>query len=360
MKVAIVLGTRPEIIKLCSVVRGCQSHGIPFSLIHTNQHYSANMDAIFFEALKLPAPSHNLGIGSGSHGAMTGKMLIALEEIFQKEQPDVCIVQGDTNTVLAGALAAAKLGIKVAHVEAGLRSGDRTMPEELNRIVVDHLADYLFVPTATQETILLQEGIAREKIHVVGNTVVDAVKQNSALTNDEEVLRRFGIGQHGYFLVTVHRAENVDSRERLQQVVASLAAVHKAYKLPLIYPIHPRTQKMLEQHGIALPDGVQTIEPVGYLEFLPLLKHARAVLTDSGGVQEEACIIGTPCITLRESTERPETEQVGANIVAGTAPQAVLVALEAMLRRDQDWENPFGDGRTAERILAELGKSYDA
>lgn len=351
MKIAIILGTRPEIIKMSPIIRQCEKQGIDYYILHTGQHYSYEMDKIFFEELELPQPKYNLDIGSGKHGEQTGKMLAGIEEIFIKERPDVVLVQGDTNTVLAGALAASKLHIKIGHVEAGLRSFDRTMPEEINRIVADHISDYLFAPTENSRQYLLSEGIPEEKVFVTGNTVVDAAYQNLVISKDRaDILEELSLKEKEYFIATTHRAENVDNRERLGKILEGFSQIYKEFNLPVVFPAHPRTVKMIGEFGFKVPEGTRLVEPLGYLEFLQLESGAKLILTDSGGVQEEACILGVPCVTLRENTERPETVNVGANLIAGTS-QNIIDCTRKMIAADYGWENPYGYGNTAELII---------
>ncbi len=315
MKFCIILGTRPEIIKMSPIIRECLKRNLDFFTIHTGQHYSYEMDRIFFEELKLPVPQYNLDVGSGSHGHQTGKMLAGIEDILIKEKPDIVYIQGDTNTVLAGALAASKLHIKIGHVEAGLRSFDRTMPEEVNRVIADHISDLLFAPTEASKALLLKEGIPESKIFVTGNTIVDAVNENLKIADNSNILERLGLKPKEYMLSTLHRQENVDDKARLLEIMKGLGEVSKKYMMPIVLPIHPRTKKMIKEFGIQLPEGVRAIEPLGFMEFLKAEANAKLVLTDSGGVQEECCILGVPCVTLRENTERPETITVGANIL---------------------------------------------
>lgn len=351
MKVAIALGTRPEIIKMAPVIRELEKRISDFFIIHTGQHYSYNMDKVFFEQLKLPQAKYNLEVGSGSHAEQTGKILISIEKTLLKEKPDIILVEGDTNSVLAGALAAAKIGIKVGHVEAGLRSYDRTMPEELNRILADHLADYLYAPTPKARDILLAEGIPEEKITVTGNTIVDAVYQNLELAREKkDTLTNLNLEDNKYFLVTLHRQENVDDRTRFSSILKALDRVAREFKLPVIYLIHPRSRKMMAEFKLHL-NYATLAEPVDFLSFLQLESRARAILTDSGGVQEESCILSVPCITLRDNTERPETLEVGANILAGTSPDRIMACIKVMLARERNWSNPFGDGKASERII---------
>ena len=358
MKIAIVVGTRPEIIKMSSIIGECKrrkqesSDNFDYFVLHTGQHYSYNMDQVFFEQLELPAPKYNLDVGSGSHAEQTGKILVGIENVLIKEKPDVVLVQGDTNTVLAGALAASKLHIKVGHVEAGLRSYDRGMPEEINRVLVDHISDFLFAPTEKSRQILLTEGIPEEKIFITGNTIVDAVHQNLKLANEtENILEKLGLKQQEYFLVTAHRQENVDDKSRFQGILTGLQGISKEHGLPVVYPIHPRAKKMIKEFDFE-PNGINLIEPVDFLDFLQLENNARIVLTDSGGVQEETCILGRPCVTLRDNTERPETIDVGYNVLAGTQSEDIIDSVfSIMSNREIGGDSPFGDGRAGEKIV---------
>jgi len=352
MKIGIILGTRPEIIKLAPVIRYCMERKLNYFILHTGQHYSINLDKLFFEELELSVPKYNLEVGSGEHGHQTGLMMQKIEKVLIQEKPNVVLVQGDTNTVLAGALVASKLGIKVGHVEAGLRSFDRTMPEEVNRVLTDHVADWLFCPTETARGTALKEGLAREKLLITGNTIVDAVLQNKELSERKSlILSRLGLQIRNYFLVTLHRQENVDNQEKLVSVLEGLEELYKIYGVPIVFSVHPRTQKRMEEFDLKFPEGVKGIEPVGFLNFLQLEARAKLVLTDSGGVQEEACILKVPCVTLRENTERPETILVGANILVGTGMKRIVSGVEEMLEKEREWENPFGDGKAAERII---------
>jgi UDP-N-acetylglucosamine 2-epimerase (non-hydrolysing) len=351
MKILMVLGTRPEIIKLSPLIRECERLGLDYSILHTGQHYSYNMDRVFFEDLELPDARYNLDVGSGSHGWQTGKMLVGIEKVLKKEMPDVVLVQGDTNSTLAGALAATKLGIKVGHVEAGLRSYDRRMPEEINRLLTDHCSDYLFAPTDKSKKILLSEGVSKEKIFVTGNTVVDAVFQNLEIANRKRnVMNDLHLKPRDYFLVTAHRQENVDSKARFAWILRGLRNIAKEFGLPIIYPIHPRSRKQMKEFGLQ-PNEVRLIEPVDFLGFLQLENNAKLVLTDSGGVQEETCVLRVPCVTLRDNTERPETVEVGSNILAGTDSNRILECARAMVLRENSWENPFGDGDAGQNII---------
>lgn len=353
MKIGIIVGTRPEIIKMAPVIRECEKRNIPFFIIHSNQHYSKEMDSIFFDELHLPAPHYNLGVGSGLHSNQTGNILIKMEPILLAEKPDVVLVQGDTNTVLAGALAASKLNIKVGHIEAGLRSYDRTMPEETNRIMTDHISEYLFAVGPNQEKILKAEGIDKNKIHVVGNTVSDSLYQHLDISaQTSKILTELKLTKGEYFLVTAHRASNVDISSNLMELLHLFDEMHKNYTGTIVWPIHPRTQSKLKEFNIELPSYLQLIAPVGYLDFIQLQKHAKLILTDSGGIQEEACLLGVPSLTLRENTERPEAVEVGASELVGRdAVKAVKAAKQWLSRDDYSWANPFGDGHVAEYII---------
>ncbi|MDX2367874.1 MAG: UDP-N-acetylglucosamine 2-epimerase (non-hydrolyzing) [Colwellia sp.] len=355
MKIGIIVGTRPEIIKMAPVIRECQKRAIPYFIIHSNQHYSEEMDSIFFKELKLPAPHYNLGVGSGLHSNQTGNILIEMEPILIQEKPDVVLVQGDTNTVLSGALAASKLDIKVGHIEAGLRSYDRTMPEETNRIMTDHISDFLFAVGPNQHAILAKEGIDLDKIFTVGNTVSDSLFQHLDISaSTSTILTDLDVESGKFFLVTAHRASNVDVMANLMELLALFDKLHAKYSQTIVWPIHPRTQAKLKEFGIELPSYLKLIPPIGYLDFIQLQKHAQLILTDSGGIQEEACLLGVPCITLRENTERPESIEVGANVLVGRDADKALAAADKWLSTtsgDFNWKNPFGDGHVAELIL---------
>lgn len=354
MNISIVLGTRPEIIKLSPIIRECERRGLDYSIVHTGQHYSYNMDQVFFDQLELPHPSHRLDVGSATHAEQTGRMLIGIEKVLSREKPSVVLVQGDTNTTLAGALAAIKLGIQVGHVEAGLRSYDRRMPEEINRILADHCSDFLFAPTENSKRILLGEGFPEGKIFVTGNTIVDAIYQNLEIADRKRnVIEDLQLKPKNYFLATVHRQENVDDKKRFSGILNGLEKVGSEFGVPIIYPIHPRSRKQMKKFGLP-SSGIKLIEPVDFLSFLQLERNAKLILTDSGGVQEEACVLGVPCLTLRDNTERPETIQVGSNVLVGTESRKILKGVKTMVSKENGWENPFGDGKAGDRIIEEL------
>jgi UDP-N-acetylglucosamine 2-epimerase (non-hydrolysing) len=341
------------------VVRELSKQAIDSFILHTGQHYSYYLDSVFFQELELPNPSYNLNVGSGSHAEETGKMLIGIENILLKEKPDIVLAEGDTNSVLAGSLAAAKLGINVGHVEAGLRSYDRNMPEELNRILTDHISDFLFAPTEKAARILLNEGIPEERICITGNTIVDAVQQHMEIARRKaNILETLELEKAKYFLVTAHRQENVDIEKRLHGILQGLGLVHQEFGLPLIYPVHPRAKHRLLEFGLKSPTGIKLIEPLSFMDFLNLEANAALVLTDSGGVQEETCILSVPCVTLRDNTERPETLEVGSNVLAGANPELILDAVRRMFPAERKWLNPFGDGKAGMRIVKALLETY--
>jgi UDP-N-acetylglucosamine 2-epimerase (non-hydrolysing) len=350
--VQFVLGTRPEIIKLSPVIRECDRRGVEFTILHTGQHYSEELDEIFFTDLGLPAPDDNLGVGSKPQGRQTGEMIAGIEEILTRDEPDVVLVQGDTNSVLAGAIAVSKLpDIELGHVEAGLRSFDREMPEEINRRLTDHVSEYLFAPTEEASRNLTNEGLSPDRITVTGNTIVDAVQDHMQVARDERDLReRFDLGNR-FGLLTAHRQENVDDSERFQSLLDGVGQAADAHEMPVLYPIHPRARQRIEEYDLDVPSRISVVEPLDFLDFLAAEDEATVVFTDSGGVQEETCILGTPCVTLRDNTERPETVEVGSNRVVGVEPESIQAGVAEMLDVETSWENPFGDGAAAERIL---------
>ncbi|USH00337.1 UDP-N-acetylglucosamine 2-epimerase (non-hydrolyzing) [Thermococcus argininiproducens] len=365
MKPAFVFGTRPEIIKLAPVIRAFEERGIDPLLIHTGQHYDYEMSKIFLEELELHRIDYHLEVGSGTQAYQTGTAMIKIEEVLMKEKPDVSLVQGDTNTVLAGALASVKLKIPVAHVEAGLRSFDRTMPEEINRILADHASEILFAPTEEAKKNLEREGIS-EGVYVVGNTIVDAVLQNSEIAERKsKILDELGLRPKEYAVLTAHRAENTDSEENLKKLVEIIESL----PITVIYPVHPRTEKRLKSLDLwdRLEQKAHVIltKPLGYLDFLKLQKNAKFVLTDSGGIQEESIILNVPCLTLRYNTERPETIKAGGNVLVGLEKGRVLYYVDRLLNDKEFYEkmesakNPFGDGRSGERIVEILFNLYN-
>lgn len=357
-KIGIVLGTRPEIIKLAPVILELEKRQVPYFVIHTGQHYSDNMDSIFWRILRLPLPKYQLKIQEPTHARQTSEMLRRVDEILEKEKPTWILVQGDTNSTLAGALATSKhKEIKLAHLEAGLRSFDKAMPEEINRLIVDRISDLLLTPTPESTQYLMKEGFLQEQIHEVGNTVEDVLKMNIPFaTSTSTIMHRLHLAPQSYMLVTIHRQENTDDRERLLPILDSLFFSARLHDLEVVFPIHPRTRQRILQWDYQVPEYVKMIDPVDYYDFLLLEKNARLVATDSGGVQEETCILGVPCITLRENTERPETIRLGANVLVGVDRDKIRKAVDEQLIRTTfgtkaAWVAPYGGGHASQRVV---------
>ncbi len=375
LKVATIVGARPQFIKAASISRTIQTFNrkagknyVQEILVHTGQHYDYLMDQVFFEELEIPKPKYHLGVGSGSHARQTGLILERIEAVLTKEKPKVVIVYGDTNSTLGGALASAKMNIPVAHVEAGLRSYDRGMPEEVNRVLSDHLSTFLFCPTSQAVKNLKKEGIKDGKARIVknvGDVMYDSVLHYSKIAEKRSsILKDLGlITPHlslttNYYLVTLHRAENTDNHKRLKSILKALNEIGKEYIVVL--PLHPRTRKMMNiYHFSIMNDRIRIIEPVSYLNMLMLEKNARIILTDSGGVQKEAFWFGVPCITLRDETEWIETVKSGWNILVGADTQKIIEGLEFLKKKrlNKDRRDFFGDGRAAEKIINILSKN---
>jgi UDP-GlcNAc3NAcA epimerase len=350
VKVLTVVGARPQFIKAAPVSAALRQTQTEV-LVHTGQHYDDGMSGVFFREMGIPAPDYNLGIGSGSHGRQTGEMLIRLEEVMQAEKPDRVLVYGDTNSTLAGALAACKLRIPIAHAEAGLRSFNREMPEEHNRVLTDHCADLLFCPTQTAIDNLAREGITAG-VCLVGDTMHDALVQFSAVAQERStILARLGLAPGHYLLATIHRPYNTDVPENLHAILAALAEAGE----PVVFPAHPRTRARIEADPDVVPHGVslRVIDPVGYLDMLALEQHARMLLTDSGGMQKEAYWLGVPCVTLRPETEWVETVAAGWNLLAGADHDAISHAIRHF-HPPAAHPNLYGDGHAAERMVAIL------
>jgi UDP-N-acetylglucosamine 2-epimerase len=350
MKVALIVGARPQFIKAAPLWDALRAaRGIQPLLVHSGQHFDENMSGVFFRELGLPAPDFNLAIHSGGHGQMTGRMLEAIEGCLQATRPDAVVVFGDTNTTLAAALAAAKLQIPVAHVEAGLRSWNRTMPEEINRVLVDHCSAWLFCPTERAVANLAAEGITRG-VSMVGDVMFDAVRRFGARAREQSTtLARHGLRPGEYFVLTLHRAYNTDRPETLRDVLAAAGAL----SLPVLFPVHPRTRPLLTTNG-ALPPNIIPCDPLGYLDMLCALGQCRCVLTDSGGLQKEAYFLGVPCVTLRPETEWVETVEAGWNVLAGTEPDGIAGAVSRVLAANRKPIKCYGDGHSAEEITALL------
>lgn len=358
MKIAIIIGTRPEIIKMAPVIDEIEKRALDYLLIHTGQHYDHEMSDQFFLDLELKKPDYNIGVGSGSHGTQTATMMKGLEKVLIEEQPDMVMVQGDTNAVLAGAIVAAKLHIPVGHVESGLRSFDKSMPEELNRMVADVCSKLYYVPTEDSALNLVFEGINPHQIFITGNTVVDACLRNLKIAQKNFQINPEVSFDKDIMVVTMHRAENVDHPQRLQNIVEALIEIDD---LIIIFPAHPRTVKNLKEQGLYEKldkcSHIKLIKPVGYLDFLLLLSRSKFVMTDSGGIQEEAITLDIPCLTLRYNTERPETVFAGGNILVGTKKEQIINNFYKIFNDNKIYNkmkkahNPYGDGKASQKIL---------
>ena len=344
MKILTVVGARPQFIKAAPLSKELRKNNIE-KIIHTGQHYDENMSNIFFEEMNIPRPDYNLNVGSGNHGYQTGKMLIAIEEIIVEEKPDIVLVYGDTNSTLAGALAASKLLVKVAHVEAGLRSFNMAMPEEQNRILTDHLSNFLFTPTQTAVKNLNNEGI-KNNVYNVGDVMYDAILHFTEVArNTSTIINTIGLKENEYVLATIHRAENTNDINRLGNIINAFNLSGET----IIMPLHPRTRKYIESYNLKLSSNITIIEPIGYLDMVMLEMHSKKIVTDSGGVQKEAFFLSKPCITLRDETEWIETVENGWNVLAG-ADTEKIVKLIANFNPQRDRINYFGDGDAATKI----------
>ena len=359
MQILNVVGARPNLMKMAPLMAAmaCEAD-IEQTLLHTGQHYDEKMSQIFFDELRLPQPDVYLGVGSGSHAEQTAQVMIEFEKVLLAERPKIVVVVGDVNSTLACSIVAAKAWIPVAHVEAGLRSFDRRMPEEINRIVTDALSDILFTTSRDANENLRREGIPPEKIFFVGNVMIDTLMKHRARAAQLQTAARFGLQSGQYGLLTLHRPSNVDVPEVFAGLLDALTRIQ--HDLPVLFPAHPRTVKRIAQFGFAdrlkAAPELHVVEPLGYLEFLDLMIHARMVLTDSGGIQEETTILGVPCLTMRENTERPVTVTEGTNILVGTDPGRIIAEAQGILTgKDREWRVPeLWDGRAAERIVTVL------
>ncbi|MEC8881224.1 MAG: UDP-N-acetylglucosamine 2-epimerase (non-hydrolyzing) [Pseudomonadota bacterium] len=351
MRVVTVIGARPQFIKAAVVSRAMSEsfREINETIVHTGQHYDANMSDIFFDQLDIPRPQYNLGVGGGGHGQNTGRMLEKLEGLLVEERPDLVLVYGDTDSTLAGALTATKLHIPVAHIEAGLRSFNRRMPEEINRVLTDHVAELLFAPSLTARDNLIREGIKENTIHVVGDVMYDAALYYRERSRCPEKFERLGVEVGEFLLCTIHRAENTDNPVRMQGILSGLAVAD----LPVILPMHPRTKAKLTTMGLIIPGNVHVMEPVGYLEMVWLEMNSRLIATDSGGVQKEAYFHGKRCVTLRDETEWVELVDSGCNTLVGSDDTRIADAVNAPLQVELK-EGLYGDGDSANRILKVL------
>jgi UDP-N-acetylglucosamine 2-epimerase (non-hydrolysing) len=352
MKILHIVGARPNFMKVASVMAAMGQRAELFQqwLVHTGQHYDYEMSQVFFEELQMPAPDEFLNCGSGTHAEQTARVMLAFEPALLKYQPDWVFVVGDVNSTLACALVCSKLGVRVAHVEAGLRSWDRSMPEEINRLLTDQVADLLFTPSPEAEANLLREGVDPAKIHFVGNVMIDTLVERLPRAKDRPVVGELGLRRSEYILVTLHRPSNVDDPQPLQEILKALE--HLAGGRRVIFPLHPRTRQRMQQLGLQ-PQKVEFLEPLGYLDFLALTEAAGLVLTDSGGVQEETTYLGVPCLTLRKSTERPVTVTIGTNRLVASECAAILEAMEHVGQTEPGCVSrpALWDGEAAHRIV---------
>jgi UDP-N-acetylglucosamine 2-epimerase (non-hydrolysing) len=358
MQILSIVGARPNFMKVAPIIRALAARAGVFHhhLVHTGQHYDPKMSDAFFDVLGLPEPDFNLGVGSGSHAEQTGKVMMLVEPILADLRPDMTIVVGDVNSTLACALTAKKLNLKVAHVEAGLRSGDMSMPEEINRLCTDAICDLLFTTDRIADENLAREGVSPARIRRVGNVMIDSLLTHRTVAYGMAYHRSLGLAPEGYATLTLHRPSNVEDRNTLAGILD--AVIEATQGLPVIFPIHPRTLARIQSFGLAdrLETNIRAIEPLGYLQFLSLNISARVVLTDSGGLQEETTILGRPCVTIRENTERPITIEEGSNRLAGVSPAGILAATRAALasQNGQGCVPELWDGKAAERIVAVL------
>jgi len=347
MKILSIVGARPQFIKHAALFPELREE-YDCILVHTGQHYASELSAIFFDELEIPKPDYNLGIGSGTHAYQTGKMLMAIEDILLKEKPELTLVYGDTNSTLAGALAASKLHIKLAHVEAGLRSFDKSMPEEINRILADHCSDLLFCPTRTSVSNLNKEGISHG-VYLTGDVMIDILLRDKEIAEKSGVLQALGLKSKQYLVVTMHRASNTDSKGNLKNIVDALCQLDQT----IVFPVHPRTEGFLKRYGLYDKlkgnSNIKLIKPVGYIEFVKLMNHAKKIVTDSGGVQTDAYILKVPCITLRETTERVETVEDGWNILVG-ADRAKIVSMVREFEPKGEPREVLGKGNASQNI----------
>jgi UDP-N-acetylglucosamine 2-epimerase (non-hydrolysing) len=359
-KVVAVVGARPNYMKVAPIWRELEKNPrVLKRLVHTGQHYDRNMSKVFFDDLRLPKPDVYLGVGSGPHGEQTAKVMQQIEKVLSDDRPDLVIVVGDVNSTMAVALVAVKMGIPVGHVEAGLRSFDRTMPEEINRMVTDIIAELLFTTERGAEKNLLREGVDPAKIHFVGNVMIDSLYFYRSLAERSAILDDLSLTPRGYGLVTLHRPSNVDDPGTLKGILGALEELGAV--CPLVFPAHPRTQKIMESNELRVPaERLKILDPVGYLDFVKLMMHARLVLTDSGGIQEETTVLGIPCLTIRENTERPVTIEIGTNRLVGVSPERILdEGRRALGGSERSRRIPeFWDGMASQRIVRVIDEHF--
>ena len=358
MLIDLIAGARPNFIKIAPLTHAIQlanaeGHNIHFRLIHTGQHYDKNMSDSFFEQLNIPQPNVNLGAGGGTQAEQTAAIMVGYEKLLLEKKSDLCLVVGDVTSTMACAISAQKLHVKVAHVEAGIRSGDWSMPEEINRMVTDSISNYFFTTTKIANENLKKLGVSEDRIFWVGNTMIDTLLKNRSRFNKPAIWEQIGLKVSSYFVMTLHRPSNVDEEGKLKELISEI--INHSQGLPLIFPVHPRTAKILNELGIEDPN-LYLIEPLGYLEFNYLVENAKAVITDSGGITEETTVMGVPCMTLRDNTERPETVNIGTNKLIGTNPKSIGPELNILF--EGNWKKgsipELWDGKTSERIIAKL------
>lgn len=358
MQFDLIAGTRPNFVKISALIHAIHDYGnnIKYRLIHTGQHYDEILSASFFDQLEIPAPEVNLQVGSGSQAEQTAAIMKGYEKVLEQKKPDVCIVVGDVTSSMACAITAKKMEVKVAHIEAGIRSGDWSMPEEVNRVLIDSIADYYFTTTKNASTNLLKSGVSKDSVHLVGNTMIDTLHRFRSKFCKPRIWKEMELKEKNYLIITLHRPGNVDEAEGLKKILREV--LRHSRDLPVIFPVHPRTAKTLKNHKI---DNTQLhlIKPLSYLEFNFLVEKAKAVITDSGGISEETTAFGVPCMTIRNNTERPETIEEGTNVLLGTNPEAIAPALLKLF--SGDWKKggvpKYWDGKAGQRIIEILNKS---
>jgi len=362
MLIDIIAGARPNFMKIAPILHELKRQqsfvkNLQYRLIHTGQHYDQNMSGSFFEQLNIPQPDENLGAGGGTQAEQTAAIMVGYEKLVFREKPDLCLVVGDVTSTMACAITAQKLHIKVAHVEGGIRSGDWTMPEEINRMVTDSITNYFFTTSETANQNLRKSGVGEERIFFVGNTMIDTLLAQMKNFKQPDIWKQVGLQPQQYIVMTLHRPANVDEEHKLKDLIDAI--IINSNNMPLVFPVHPRTARILENLGIAHP-RLHLIEPLGYLEFNYLVQHAKAVITDSGGITEETTVMGVPCMTLRDNTERPETITIGTNELLGTNPKAIAPAMEKLF--SGAWKKggipEKWDGKTAQRIVEVLEKVF--
>jgi len=350
-----IFGTRPEIIRLSLVFKELEKKGFEHVMVYTDQNYDKNLSEIFFKELGIRKPDYNLRMSGTSYGQMVGDIIAKSDEVIVRERPDILLVLGDTNSGLS-VISAAHRGVKIAHIEAGMRSYDRRMPEEKNRVIIDHLSSVLFPYTEYSRQNLLRENIAPNKIYVIGNPIVDVIEHFRDRFEKSTILEKMHLQKKDYFLVTAHRSENVDDEETLRNIFKGLKKVHNKFGSRIVYPMHPRTMSKIGK--LQIPKAIQIIKPLGFFDFTKLEKHALCLITDSGTVQEEGLYFKVPCVTIRKSTERPETVEIGSNIIAGLSPDNILASVDAALKTNPNWNYTLGDGRSSVRVVNVLRGAF--